>query len=885
MSGKIWIAGVLAIAGQMHAKQILVTLDTSPLIGSAAGPFQITFELADGGIAGDGNNAVIVSDFRLGASSLGSSNSGNFCSQGSASGEFLELSMSDASGQAWCTFQLTPGNNLGFTVSYTTNVDSGIPDEFVVMIFDRLGNPIPTTGGVALFQLDFDSTNPTVKTFAGDPTQSEPANGGSGIPIPAPIVTPFMPAVTHFAVTGTPASVSVGTPFSFTVAALDANNNVVTNYSDLVVLELPYGMPNLGYLTSGMGVFSTTLSVPGPQTITVGDALSGFILGTSGTINATGVLVNLTSTPEGVPVTISGTGCAPGVLVTPATYVTPAKLGWVPNTTCSVRFWDPVIIGPASYGFQSWTVNGSAPSRANPLVLDSGTSTWRINATYSMVGGAGPGAATHFSVIPTTSTIVAGMPVQFTVSALDSSNRTVTSYSDPVHITSSDNFAQLPPDLTLTSGVGTFTASLATASSQTMTASDLFTSSITGTSSPINVSPASGLTFIPITPCRVMDTRPGRPFTGPFGVPYLSANTSRSIPISTGACGTFPGALAYSMNVTVVPHSTLSFLTIWPSGQPQPAHASTLNSLDGRYKANAAIVPAGTGGAVSVYVTDATDVILDINGYFVPNTTPGGLVFYPMTPCRVMDTRVGHGFTGVYGPPSLTPPFAGATSGTSRTLPVQSSTCTIPPTAQVYSFNFTVVPVAGAPLGWLSAWPTGQPEPSASILNAPTGTIVANAAIIPAGAGGSIDIFVHDATDAIVDINGYFAPPGPGGLSFYALPPCRVMDTRLARGGPGPFGGSIDDDILGVSTTGNVCGGTPSAQAYVFNATVVPPAPLPYLTLWPQGATLPRASTLNAIDGAITSNMAIVPTTNTEISAYANTPTDLILDLAGYFAP
>jgi len=480
------------------------------------------------------------------------------------------------------------------------------------------------------------------------------------------------------------------------------------------------------------------------------------------------------------------------------------------------------------------------------------------------------------------------VPIQFTVTALDGSNNPATTYSDPVHFASSDGLSSLPPDTALINGVGTFTASFVTIGSQTITATDLFVPTITGSSGSITLSNASGLTFIPITPCRGMDTRPGRPFTGAFGVPYLSANTSRSIPIPTGACGTFPGALAYSMNVTVVPHSTLSFLTIWPSGQPQPAHASTLNSLDGRYKANAAIVPAGTGGAVSVYVTDATDVIVDINGYFVPNTTPGGLVFYPMTPCRVMDTRVGHGFTGVYGPPSLTPPFAGATSGTSRRLPVQSSTnCTIPPTAQVYSLNFTVVPAG--PLGWLSAWPTGQPEPSASILNAPTGTIVANAAIIPAGAGGSIDIFVHDATDVIVDINGYFAPPPtggpPGGLSFYALPPCRVMDTRLARGGPGPFSGSTDDDVLGVSTTGNVCGGTPSAQAYVFNATVIPPAPLPYLTLWPQGATLPRASTLNAIDGAITSNMAIVPTTNTEISAYANTPTDLILDISGYFAP
>src|ERR1039458_3626412 len=51
-----------------------------------------------------------------------------------------------------------------------------------------------------------------------------------------------------------------------------------------------------------------------------------------------------------------------------------------------------------------------------------------------------------------------------------------------------------------------------------------------------------------------------------------------------------------------------------------------------------AIVPAGTNGAVSIYVTNTTNVILDINGYFAP---PSGstLAFYPLTPCRVLDTR------------------------------------------------------------------------------------------------------------------------------------------------------------------------------------------------------------------------------------------------------
>ena len=73
----------------------------------------------------------------------------------------------------------------------------------------------------------------------------------------------------------------------------------------------------------------------------------------------------------------------------------------------------------------------------------------------------------------------------------------------------------------------------------------------------------------------------------------------------------------------------------------------------------------------------------------------------------------------------------------------------------------------------------------------------------------------------------------------------------------------------------------------MLNASVIPSGELIYLTLWPQGAATPTVSTLNAIDGTITNNMAIVPTTNTEISAYASGPatTHLFLDMSGYFAP
>lgn len=116
---------------------------------------------------------------------------------------------------------------------------------------------------------------------------------------------------------------------------------------------------------------------------------------------------------------------------------------------------------------------------------------------------------------------------------------------------------------------------------------------------------AQALHFVPVSPCRIVDTRNQ---AGPFGGPALSNGGSRDFALSQGPCSGIPSNVAaYSLNVTVVPHGTLGYITVWPTGQSQPL-ASTLNSLDGRIKANAVIVGAGTNGSVSAFATDTTDL-------------------------------------------------------------------------------------------------------------------------------------------------------------------------------------------------------------------------------------------------------------------------------------
>ncbi len=377
---------------------------------------------------------------------------------------------------------------------------------------------------------------------------------------------------------------------------------------------------------------------------------------------------------------------------------------------------------------------------------------------------------------------------------------------------------------------------------------------------------SSPLQWVSITPCRLIDTRnQGGQVTGGTSRDFYLPQLAQS-----AGCASLSSATVYSLNVTAVPPGRLSYLSVWPSGEDQPT-VSTMNAPDGRTKANAAIVPAGYNGGVSVYVSNDSNVILDINGYFRP-TSAQTYQFYPLTPCRIVDTRNNNGDLG--GPHLI--------AQQTRDFPLREATNCIPQAAQVqaYSLNLTAIPYpgAGSRLGWLEVWPAGnQPQNPVSTLNNPTGTNVANAAIVPAGNGGNITVLPSHDTHLAIDINGYFGPRSASALSLYPTAPCRVLDTRIG-------GGQTFQNQLTIGVIDSACGPSIHARAYSFNATVVPTPSFRWLALWPDTQQQPLVSTLNAADGYVTSNMAIVPTVNGKIDAWAQGYTHLILDMSAYFA-
>lgn len=416
------------------------------------------------------------------------------------------------------------------------------------------------------------------------------------------------------------------------------------------------------------------------------------------------------------------------------------------------------------------------------------------------------------------------------------------------------------------------------------------------------------LTYTPLaTPCRAVDTR--------TNIDPIQGGTTRTFSPFAGGCNIqvpADGVIVYVANVTVVPPGPMWYLTVWPAGEAQP-NVSLLNSYDGRTKANAALINGGTNGDISVFASNTTNFVLDISGYF--STSTDGLVYVPVPPCRLVDTRNGTGGSGT------SPGFDQSSSGAplvpnvARTWQIAypitvddpvpgANACNLSyQVGSAYAVNVTVVPIDNQPVWATSVWgasatpPPANTAPAFSNVNVYTGTDTANAAIINGPL--SVTAFTDVATNFVVDVMGYFAPASvaPEGLSLYQLPPCRALDTRQTEAS----GLQLPGQAIALSgESGLPCplpSGVPTPSAFVLNATVIPTSALGFLTLWPYGPyePVPTVSTLNANDGYVTSNMAIVETGQQAISptsfaqvimaeASTGTKADLVLDESSAFA-
>jgi hypothetical protein len=134
---------------------------------------------------------------------------------------------------------------------------------------------------------------------------------------------------------------------------------------------------------------------------------------------------------------------------------------------------------------------------------------------------------------------------------------------------------------------------------------------------------------------RLVDTRDG---TG--GV-RLSADVPLRVKVA-GVAGVpagvdGEGAAGVALNVTAVRTSGWGFLQVWPCGSGKPSTSSVNFTSAGAVEPNAVLVPVDATGEVCVSSSVATDLLVDVTGWFDDGLRAGS------GDLRLVDTRIGKG--------------------------------------------------------------------------------------------------------------------------------------------------------------------------------------------------------------------------------------------------
>ncbi len=377
-------------------------------------------------------------------------------------------------------------------------------------------------------------------------------------------------------------------------------------------------------------------------------------------------------------------------------------------------------------------------------------------------------------------------------------------------------------------------------------------------------------TFTSVNPTRILDTRAkiGVGTTTP-----VKANTAVSLQVEGSAGGLVPnsGVTAVVLNLTAVSGTVGGHLTAYPDGTTRPT-SSNLNWPAGKTVPSLAIVPVGADGKVDLFNASSGTVhfVADVFGYFSTATT--GATFHPAGPARVLDTRakIGVGTTTPVKANSavaLTIAGAGGVPATGATAVVLNVTATQPTQA-----------------GHLIAYPSGTSRPTSSNINWSAKQTVPNLVVLPVGADGKVDLYNASSGTVhfVADVFGYYAAD-TSGSTFHAAGPSRLLDTRTGTGAP-KAGALTSTGSLSLSLNdGNVLS---HATAVVLNVTVVGgTADSAFLTVWPDGKSLPTSSNLNWSKGQTIANLVTVPVIDGKVDFHVNTGSvNVVADLFGYYS-
>ncbi|MEP7203194.1 MAG: peroxidase family protein [Ilumatobacteraceae bacterium] len=371
-----------------------------------------------------------------------------------------------------------------------------------------------------------------------------------------------------------------------------------------------------------------------------------------------------------------------------------------------------------------------------------------------------------------------------------------------------------------------------------------------------NASPAAFAGFSAVTPARLVDTRGGSAPTEAASGPVTPGH-----PLTLNVAGQAgvpaSGAAAVSLNVTVTNPAAAGWVKVYGCGD-MPA-TSNVNFKAGQTVANAVLTPVAANGDICIASHVATDVVVDINGFF-----SGGAGMTPVSPARLLDTRANGARVSAGAPMKLAVAgHGGVAQG-----------------ASAVSLNVTVVDPSHA--GWVKVHPCGTAQTTSNV-NFSGNQIVANAVVTALGADGSVCITSQVDTDVVVDVNGYFTSD-TGQTPFV---PSRLVDTRPGESPDAAVNGGKVKVTPG-SPLRIVVGGVAGVPAedlgaVALNVTATNPVAAGWLNVYGCGA-MPFASNVNFVAGQTVANSVLSPVdVDGAICISSNVSTDVVVDINGYF--
>jgi len=180
--------------------------------------------------------------------------------------------------------------------------------------------------------------------------------------------------------------------------------------------------------------------------------------------------------------------------------------------------------------------------------------------------------------------------------------------------------------------------------------------------------------------------------------------------------------------------------------------------------------------------------------------------------------------------------------------------------------------------GFLSVAPAIDRRPRSSTVNFSPKDTVANRALVQLSPQGAVDVYASTATHVLVDVVGWFGRGGDG-LTYTALRPRRILDTRNGTGGLQTLRAGAAQRLV---VTG-VAGVPSDAKGVVANLTVTKPTITTHATAWSSGSR-PGTSDLNVPVGGTRGNLLSTGASQGAVKLMiASGRADAVADVLGYY--